>query len=186
MPRPDSIILRNARLMIPRLVISTAILGAALSLPLAAETNSAESAIKDLDRNIVGTAVLTETHDGVLLQAQLSGLPSGERAIHFHETGKCEPPFDSAGDHLTAKDAESHGHLHEDGPHLGDLPNIDIPEGGQLDIEVMTLISNLDEQVFDDDGAALVIHEGADDYVTQPDGGAGSRIACGVIEKREE
>ncbi|MDX1661326.1 MAG: superoxide dismutase family protein, partial [Gemmatimonadota bacterium] len=34
----------------------------------------------------------------------------------------------------------------------------------------------------DDDGAAVVIHAGADDYRTDPAGAAGDRIACGAIE----
>jgi Cu-Zn family superoxide dismutase len=32
-------------------------------------------------------------------------------------------------------------------------------------------------------GTALVIHEKADDYKTDPAGNAGNRIACGVITK---
>jgi Cu-Zn family superoxide dismutase len=34
----------------------------------------------------------------------------------------------------------------------------------------------------DADGSAIVIHEGGDDYRSQPSGAAGKRIACGVIE----
>ena len=30
-------------------------------------------------------------------------------------------------------------------------------------------------------GKAVVIHEGADDYISDPSGAAGGRIACGVI-----
>ena len=33
----------------------------------------------------------------------------------------------------------------------------------------------------DADGSALVIHANQDDYMSQPIGGAGARIACGVI-----
>jgi Cu-Zn family superoxide dismutase len=35
--------------------------------------------------------------------------------------------------------------------------------------------------LIDADGAALVIHERADDNVTDPSGNSGKRIACGVI-----
>jgi len=41
----------------------------------------------------------------------------------------------------------------------------------------------MDASLFDEDGAAIVIHEGPDDYVTDPAGAAGPRIACGVITK---
>ncbi|MCB0438106.1 MAG: superoxide dismutase family protein, partial [Mangrovimonas sp.] len=30
-------------------------------------------------------------------------------------------------------------------------------------------------------GKGLIVHEGADDYVTQPTGNAGGRISCGGI-----
>ena len=39
------------------------------------------------------------------------------------------------------------------------------------------------DSVFDADGAALVVHQNADDYKTDPAGAAGERIACGVIER---
>ena len=35
--------------------------------------------------------------------------------------------------------------------------------------------------LMDDDGSAIVIHENPDDHKTQPIGGAGGRIACGVL-----
>ncbi|MGZ9104048.1 MAG: superoxide dismutase family protein, partial [Rhodoplanes sp.] len=33
------------------------------------------------------------------------------------------------------------------------------------------------------DGTALVIHDRADDYTSQPAGAAGDRIACAVIKR---
>jgi superoxide dismutase, Cu-Zn family len=35
--------------------------------------------------------------------------------------------------------------------------------------------------LLDADGSALVIHARADDYVTDPAGNAGDRLACGVV-----
>ncbi|WP_462321238.1 superoxide dismutase family protein [Halochromatium sp.] len=168
------------------LAMPAVLLGASLSLPLAAEPTLGESMMQDRNGNTVGAVLLSETPNGVLLHARLGNLPSGVHAFHIHETGACEPPFDSAGGHLTAEPPNAHGYLIEDGPHLGDMPNIHIPENGRLEIEVMTQVADMDTQVFDDDGAALVIHEGADDYQSQPSGAAGPRIACGVIEKRAE
>jgi Cu-Zn family superoxide dismutase len=36
--------------------------------------------------------------------------------------------------------------------------------------------------LLDEDGSAFIIHENADDHMTQPIGGAAGRIACGVIK----
>ena len=67
--------------------------------------------------------------------------------------------------------------------HAGDMPNIHVPASGALEIEVLNTLLRLDDALFDEDGAAIVIHEGPDDYVTDPAGAAGPRIACGVIGK---
>ena len=57
------------------------------------------------------------------------------------------------------------------------------PASGALEIEVLNTQLGLDEALFDADGAAIVIHEGADDYASDPAGAAGPRIACGVIQQ---
>jgi superoxide dismutase, Cu-Zn family len=167
-------------------MLGATVVSAALALPAAAQDLlTARAELKDQQGRSVGNAVLYETPAGVLLQASFAGLPPGVHAFHIHETGACEPTFEAAGGHLSP-DERSHGYLREDGPHAGDLPNIHVPETGNLQIEVLTLLDDMDAQLFDDDGAALVIHEGADDYASQPAGDAGSPIACGVIERQGE
>jgi Cu-Zn family superoxide dismutase len=37
--------------------------------------------------------------------------------------------------------------------------------------------------MLDADGAAVVIHQNADDHATQPIGGAGPRLACAVVQR---
>jgi Cu-Zn family superoxide dismutase len=73
--------------------------------------------------------------------------------------------------------------MNPEGPHAGDMPNLHVPESGKLSIEVLNPLVTLrgDRALLDEDGSALVIHAGADDYVTDPAGNAGDRIACGVI-----
>ena len=130
----------------------------------------------------VGEVVLMQTPQGALLHAKLTGLPAGAHAFHVHAVGKCEPPFKSSGGHFNP-DGKKHGILAEDGMHAGDMPNIHVPESGALEIEVLNALLALDANLFDDDGAAIVIHAGPDDYKTDPAGAAGPRIACGVIVK---
>jgi Cu-Zn family superoxide dismutase len=63
------------------------------------------------------------------------------------------------------------------------MPNIHVPADGKLNVEVLNVDVSLsdDSALLDDDGAALVIHAGPDDYRSDPAGDAGARIACGVI-----
>lgn len=146
----------------------------------------ATAQLQDPDGNSVGQVELSEIPNGVHILATLRDLPPGTHAIHIHETGACEPPdFESAGGHFNPTDA-NHGWLDPGGPHAGDLPNIHVPDSGMLTVEYFNMLITMDEganTVFDDDGSAVVIHEGADDYTTDPAGDAGSRIACGVIER---
>lgn len=128
----------------------------------------------------LGTATLAETASGQMhLTLTLDGLPEGTRAIHIHETSSCEPPaFESAGGHLAG--GHDHGALSSGGMHAGDLPNITVGADGIFQGEVLTSNVTMD-QVMDEDGSALVIHADADDYISQPAGNAGDRIACGVF-----
>lgn len=134
--------------------------------------------------NEVGEVELRDTPNGVLLHATLVGVPPGTHAFHLHTTGACRPDFSAAGGHF-APDGHAHGFLDPKGPHAGDLPNIVVPDSGRLEFETIARGARLegdDAALLDDDGAAVMIHAGPDDYRSQPAGAAGSRIACGVVE----
>ncbi|MEG6507949.1 superoxide dismutase family protein [Methyloligella sp. 2.7D] len=156
--------------------------GLAFAAPAFADAPEAEATLKDVDGNTVGEVDLEETPHGVLLDVELKGFPPGDHAFHIHAVGKCEPPFKSAGGHFNPTDVE-HGYFSKTGPHAGDMPNIHVPASGKLDFEVFNpmVTFNGDNALFDEDGAAIMIHDGEDDYESQPSGDAGSRIACGVI-----
>jgi Cu-Zn family superoxide dismutase len=62
------------------------------------------------------------------------------------------------------------------------MPNIYVPASGELTIEILNANLAVDEILLDDDGAAIVVHAGPDDYQSDPAGDAGARIACGVIK----
>lgn len=138
--------------------------------------------VSGADNDISGSVDIQPTASGVMMVTiDLSGVPAGEHGVHIHETGDCSAAdFKSAGGHL-AGDAK-HGVMVEGGPHPGDLPNATVGEDGMLKVshfnERLTA-----EQLSDEDGAAFIVHSGADDYESQPSGAAGSRIACGVFEK---
>src|SRR5690606_15486681 len=78
----------------------------------------------------VGSAVLTQTPNGVLIDVELRDLEPGWHGFHVHETGQCMPPsFKSAGDHFNPGEDE-HGLLVAGGPHAGDMPNIFVGSDG--------------------------------------------------------
>ena len=149
-------------------------------------TNAVVTPLKNSEGKAVGEAKLLQTPQGVLIQLDLNHFPPGTHAFHIHEIGTCDPPaFTSAGGHFNPS-GKKHGILNPEGKHAGDLPNIHVPESGALTIETLATQVNLkegDNRLFDENGSALVIHAGPDDYHTDPAGDAGARIACGVIAK---
>jgi Cu-Zn family superoxide dismutase len=139
----------------------------------------------DLRGRTVGHVTLTDSPHGLLIRGTLRNLPRGTHALHFHETGKCEPPFKSAGAHYNPTQ-KSHGVLDPAGHHAGDLPNLVVPKSGKLDFETFAPALTLSpgpSSVLDADGTALVLHAKADDHHTQPSGDAGDRIACAAIPR---
>lgn len=152
---------------------------------------TAEAELIDREGQPVGQVGLQETADyGVLMDVEISGLPPGTHAIHIHETGSCEgPTFESAGGHYAPR-GNAHGILSDDGAHVGDLLNLQIPESGDVRTERLASEASLGHHdattLLDEDGSAIVVHAGVDDYLSQPSGDAGERLACGVILQAEK
>lgn len=171
----------------------TAAVLAALCLPACAVSENGqdrpEAALADMrlaDGSPAGIVTLEQTPNGVLIEADLAGLPEGEHGFHIHARGQCAPGFGAAGGHLAAQDGPPHGLETGEGLHAGDMPNLHVPVSGRLTVEVFNQRISLDdraEPIFDEDGSAVIIHAGADDYLSQPAGDAGTRIACGVIRR---
>jgi superoxide dismutase, Cu-Zn family len=133
----------------------------------------------------VGSVTLGETNEGVSIKLKGENLSPGKHAFHIHSVGKCDKPnFDSADDHVNPS-KNQHGFDHPKGPHAGDLPNIEVGADGKIDIELnaplVTLEKGEKHSILDDDGSAFIIHEGADDYSTDPDGHSGPRLICGSL-----
>lgn len=171
-----------------RAIVTTAVLALLIGAgETAAQQMTATAALISPDGEPVGEAQLTETpNHGVLVQLRVEGLEPGAHGFHIHETGACTAPdFSSAGGHYAPR-GNAHGLLHPDGKHVGDLLNLIVPESGMVVAERLatdvTLEPGAEGSLFDDDGSALVIHANADDYESQPSGGGGPKVACGVIQ----
>lgn len=158
----------------------------------ACQTN--ESSVKEIDMynesgDMVGTATFSEQPDGVQVKVKVEGLSPGFHGIQLHENPTCKGPnFRSAGNHFNPE-GKKHGLMNPDGPHLGDLPNVEADSSGMVDNELMlsgaTLLDGK-KSILKENGTSLVIHEGKDDGVTQPGGDAGPRIICGELKASPE
>ena len=161
-------------------------LGALLVESSNVNAQEASAMLLGADNQSRGSVTLQQTNTGVLLKATVVGLNSGVHAFHIHEFGKCEPDAKAAGGHF-APEKNTHGYLSKGGPHAGDMPNFEIPaDVAEFQFEVFNSRISLDAKdegsLLDHDGASIVIHEGGDDYSSQPAGSAGKRVACGVIK----
>ena len=145
----------------------------------------ATAEIRGKDGEAMGMVTLTQGPQGVLVSADLTGLPPGGHGFHIHAVGSCSPDFSAAGGHFDPGE-ESHGFLYSTGMHAGDLPNIYAGADGAARADVftedVTLATDDDRSLFDSDGSAIIVHEKPDAY-GEDAGTAGSRIACGVIER---
>ena len=148
--------------------------------------SAAQAVLRNAAGEEVGTATFTEETGAVRLSVDVQGLPPGEKGVHIHQTGACEPPtFESAGAHFNPE-GRRHGTLNPEGPHAGDLPNLEVAQDGRGRLETTmdrVTFSAGTASLLDEDGSALVVHAQRDDLQTDPSGNSGDRIACGVIER---
>ena len=144
-------------------------------------TVTAATTVRNAQGRELGTVRFTDAVGGIAVSGQITGLPPGEHGLHIHAAGRCEPPFESAGPHWNLSNRQ-HGAQNPAGPHAGDLGNLNVSSDGVVNVAGTTRGGTLRE-LLDSDGAALVVHEKADDYKTDPSGESGNRIAAGVIKE---
>ncbi len=131
-----------------------------------------------------GEVSFVEENGMVKMEAKFSGLKPGTHAIHLHESADCSAAdASSAGGHWNPTH-EKHGKWGDaDGYHKGDIGNFEADDNGDGRISMQTdewCIGCGDENK-DILGKSVIVHEGADDFTSQPSGNAGGRVACGGI-----
>ena len=127
-----------------------------------------------------GRATATEVAGGIRYTLDVKGLPAGMHGAHIHTTGRCDgPDFTTAGGHWNPTTMK-HGSMNPQGPHDGDLPNLTIGSDGRGTLGV-TVPGATMAGLLDADGAAIVVHAGPDDVMSDPAGNSGGRLACGVF-----
>jgi Cu-Zn family superoxide dismutase len=169
----------------------------------AAGAGEIDVTVKNADGTELGVLTFVAVGDTGMVRVvgALHGLEPGEHGLHIHEVGICDPagdePFSSAGGHFNPT-----GAMHGPGPegtsatpmaspmamgesHAGDLGNITVEDDGTVFVTVTTDQVSLDpgapNSLADADGSAIVVHQDADDLMTDPSGNSGPRIGCGVI-----
>ncbi len=166
------------------------LLGVALAFASSGKVEShavpptAQALLVDAQGTELGRATFAQLPQGVLIKLKASNLPPGVHGFHIHAGGACHAPaFASAGGHFNP-DGKSHGFKNPNGPHAGDLPNLTVPPNGTVDVETLAKRVTLEEgpnSLFKEGGTSLMIHADPDDYLSDPSGNSGARIACGSI-----
>ena len=132
---------------------------------------------------VTGSATFVEKDGGVEVTITAEGLKPGDHAWHVHEKGDCSAPdATSAGAHFNPANAK-HGAPDAAEHHAGDFGNMTADKAGKATTTITMKGVTLDDGATTLVGKALIVHEKADDFKTQPTGNAGSRVACGVIER---
>lgn len=133
--------------------------------------------------SITGEIEFTEANGIVSMLAKIEGASPGEHAIHIHAKGDCSADDGtSAGGHWNPLNYE-HGKWGTDSFHRGDIGNIMVGEDGVGEINRDTDLwcigcMDAEKNIL---GKAIIVHEGPDDFTSQPAGAAGPRVACGEI-----
>ena len=137
---------------------------------------------RSTDADIQGIVRFYQTAYGVLVVAEIKGLPKSEDpcespifGFHIHEgitcTGSVNDPFANTGNHYNPYDC-SHPY------HSGDLPPL-FGSNGYAFSAFLTDRFTVNELI----GKTVIIHAMEDDFTTQPSGNAGQKIACGEIQR---
>ncbi len=135
--------------------------------------------------NVKGTASFIEKKGQVTFVAKISGLSPGIHAIHIHEKSDCSSADgSSAGGHWNPT-FKKHGKWGVGEYHKGDIGNFvaDANGNGSITLSTNEWCIGCEDETKNILAKGLIVHQGTDDYISQPAGNAGARIACSAIIK---
>lgn len=136
------------------------------------------------ESNVTGNALFKEEKGVVTMIAVFDGLTEGSHAIHLHEKADCSSADGtSTGGHWNPT-AQPHGKWGDDkGYHKGDIGNFSANANGKGTVTFSTdqWCIGCGDDTKDILGKAVIVHQGTDDFTSQPSGAAGSRVSCGGI-----
>ena len=158
-----------------------------------APTATAAATLVDPSGQAGGRALLTATGNGIEVRVNVQGLTPGPHGIHLHAIGRCvtgpdpsgrEVSFGGAGGHFDPGGSQHHGQPGQvpQRGHAGDMPNVMVAADGTGELRFVHPHLTLGTDAATALGRAIVVHEKADDYRSQPAGDSGGRVLCGVIE----
>ncbi len=134
------------------------------------------------DTTARGSVTFTQAEGVVTITAHIEDAPPGAHGLHVQEIGDCgSEDFKSTGGHFNPTGAP-HGAPTDAERHAGDLGNIEVGEDGVGHLELTSDLLTVEAGANSVVGRGVILHEKADDLMSQPTGAPGSRIACGVVE----
>ena len=165
-----------------------------LTLPLYAMGDASKEKLvvmRAIDANgvgkIIGILKLKDTSDGLEITPDLAELTPGAHGFHLHQNPSCEAGEKdgkkvaglAAGGHYDPNKTGRHEGPHGFG-HLGDFAILMVAQDGGSEQAVYASKLTVEDVI----NHSFIIHANSDNYsdTPLPLGGAGARVACGVVE----
>ena len=138
------------------------------------------------DSKVTGDVTFMEEGGEVKMMAMLTGLTEGEHAIHIHDKADCSSADGkSTGGHWNPTSTPHGKWGAAEGYHKGDIGNFVADAEGNAKVEFATeeWCIGCDDDTKNIVGKGVIVHQGVDDFTSQPSGAAGARVSCtGIIQ----
>jgi len=152
-------------------------------------SNGAEAILSGTqpDTTVTGTVSFNEDNGKVKMKLDITVPKKANQsvAVHIHEHGSCGDMGKEAHGHWNPTKM-NHGKWGSAAFHSGDIGNVSLNAEGKGTLELETDLWSISgtDSTKNILNKAIIVHGGVDDFTTQPTGNAGSRIGCGVINKK--